>query len=282
MNMRAVIVRWLAVTFVVTSLSVGFSAHAQTEDETIARAKEHYINGKEHYAAKRYQEALDAFKESYNLSGEPNLLFNLGLCSEKVGDSERAIAYYEVYLEELPDSPDTELVRKRMENIINPPPPVETETEAEESVADSAQKEPEPKKTEVVQPPKTSEELAQYYNIDDENRKVFLPGVFLGIGGLVLAGGAITGGLAYKDYDSMKNSCSPNCSDDDVDGAKNQAIVADVLFGVGAVTVAIGVVLWIVKGVTEEKEETQPDSVELKAGMSPLPGGGGLMIEGRF
>lgn len=53
---------------------------------------------REHYAKKRYRQALEAFFEEHRLAPNPRIVFNIGLCFERLGDPARAYAYYEEYL----------------------------------------------------------------------------------------------------------------------------------------------------------------------------------------
>ncbi|MCP4674859.1 MAG: tetratricopeptide repeat protein [Deltaproteobacteria bacterium] len=271
--MRVTIWKWLVAILLMCS-----SGHVQAqsrENSRQAEAKALYIDGKTHFQAGKYNEALASFTASYNLSNEPNLLFNLGITSERLGDRERAIAYYEVYLEELPNAPDAAEVKARLEKLKTAPEP------APMPVA------PAPPPQEPARPPiaQTEDELPpDYYGLKEEEEEpkteVFWPGVPLGIGALLLAGGTITGISAYQKYNDLQDSCSPDCTNSQVKKAKNLALAADILYSGGAVAVVTGFILWI-SGSGKEKSDKSSLSA-WRAVPSGLPGGGGLTVQGRF
>ncbi len=232
-------------------------------------AKQHYIDGKIHFAEERFDEALASFTESYNLSGEPNLLFNLALTHEQLNDNQRAIAFYELYVEEVPDAPDLGDVKTQIEAL-------------KAKIAASSP----PPSAPPLDVPLSEKDPLTYYETDikekdgKERPGVFWPGVVVGAGGLLIASGVVTAILAQKEYDSLKNGCSPNCSDSDIKKAKGLAMATDFTFAFGGAAVVAGVVLWIVKKKNKKDEKKQP--VAVNPSVSVLFGGGGLIVEGQF
>ena len=69
--------------------------HAQSAKE---RAKSLYNAGSGHYSAGRYVEAIDAFKQAYQIKPVPVLLRTLAKVYEKLDDLPMAIDYYQRYL----------------------------------------------------------------------------------------------------------------------------------------------------------------------------------------
>ena len=63
-----------------------------------AHAKEAFKKGEALFRAGRYLEALAQFSGGYELSQRPLFLFNMGECARKLGQTERARAYYERYV----------------------------------------------------------------------------------------------------------------------------------------------------------------------------------------
>jgi tetratricopeptide (TPR) repeat protein len=63
-----------------------------------AHAKEAFKKGEALFRAGRYLEALAQFSGGYELSQRPLFLFNMGECARKLGQTERARAYYERYI----------------------------------------------------------------------------------------------------------------------------------------------------------------------------------------
>lgn len=232
---------------------------AKTPEVDLEQAKVKYEEGKAHYEAGEYDKALAAFTEAYNLSNKPDLLFNLGVCSEKIGDSTKAIAYYELYLEENPDAADRDDVAQRLAAL-------------KESQAEPA--EPEPAAA-APPPPEEEDELVVE---QEEDTEIFWPGAVIGLGGLILASGALTAIMAYNRYGDLEDSCSPDCSDSKVSKVKKAALAADIQFALGGAVVAAGVIWWV----TADDGEAEVEMAGLKGAPLVLPGGGGLVVEGEF
>jgi tetratricopeptide (TPR) repeat protein len=114
-------------------------ARAQSvNDQELARA--HYLLGQSAYNKTRYTEALHEFQEAFRLSRRPAFHYNIGICQERLGHLDDAIASYERYLAEdrtVPDRADVEshidaLKEKRQAELTaqaaaaHPPPPAAT------------------------------------------------------------------------------------------------------------------------------------------------------------
>ncbi|MDD5308169.1 MAG: tetratricopeptide repeat protein [Deltaproteobacteria bacterium] len=237
----------------------GLFALPATGRAELNKAKDRYKDGKALFEAGKIEEALAAFTDSYNASGNPDLLFNLGVCSERLGRKDKAVAYYELYLEEKPDAPDAADVRARVAALKAPPPrPVEPTTEAANP--------PAPARPELVVAP-----------VEEDDTGVPWPAVTVGAGALVLASGALTAILAYREYDFLKRECAPGCSDGRVEKARDMALAADIQFAVGGAAVVVGAVLWL----TRDKGRGDVAGVSVR----PVPGGSGgpgLAMAGRF
>ncbi len=74
------------------------AADTQTPASDAARAVQLNDTGSELYAAGNYAAALDAFQRAYALIPEPNLLFNIAGCHERLGQRTQAIEYYRWFL----------------------------------------------------------------------------------------------------------------------------------------------------------------------------------------
>ncbi len=278
--MRVTIWKWLVATLLMCSGGHVFAENLEGDQQEEAEAKALYVKGKTDFQAGKYNEALVSFTGSYNLSHEPNLLFNLGITSERLGDKERAIAYYEVYLEELPNASDAAEVKARLEKLREAPPPEPAFIPVEPAPAprvpaDDSEAPPIAQTEDVLQP--------DYYGLKEEEESksdVFWPGVPLGIGVLLLAGGTITGISAYQKYNDFQDSCSPDCTNSQVKKAKNLALAADILYAGGGVAIITGFILWLSDS---GKKKTEKSSYSAwRAVPTGLPGGGGLTVQGRF
>jgi hypothetical protein len=79
-------------------------AEAQPEPipEQLELARQAYANGAEAFAARDFKTAVDNFKESYRLSRNPLLLYNIGVTLEELGDKKLALFYYRKFLTDSP------------------------------------------------------------------------------------------------------------------------------------------------------------------------------------
>ena len=56
-----------------------------------------YKEGRAAYDRGRYDAAAEKFKQAYDLAGDPNLLFNLALVYDRLGDLPRSLEYMKRY-----------------------------------------------------------------------------------------------------------------------------------------------------------------------------------------
>lgn len=71
--------------------------------------------GRTAYDNGHFEDALERFRESYELSGRAGLLFNVGAAAERLQRQDEALAAYEAYLEAQPDAPNAANVRARVD-----------------------------------------------------------------------------------------------------------------------------------------------------------------------
>lgn len=76
---------------------------APTADE-LAKGKEHFARGKKLFDKKDYKGAVKEFKESFRLTRNPLLLYNIGYTFDQLGEKALALFYYQKYLEQAPSS----------------------------------------------------------------------------------------------------------------------------------------------------------------------------------
>lgn len=96
-------------------------------DADMQKAAQRFDEAEKYYKIGEYQKALDGYKEAYLLSGEADLLFNIGQCHRKLGHNDDALAAYHNYLREKPDASnksDVEAIIQDLETQKkNAPPP---------------------------------------------------------------------------------------------------------------------------------------------------------------
>jgi hypothetical protein len=87
-----------AATTACCALLCAGSAGADASASDATRALQLNDTGSELYAAGNYAAALQTFERAYALVAEPNLLFNIAGCHERLGERSQAIEYYRWFL----------------------------------------------------------------------------------------------------------------------------------------------------------------------------------------
>jgi tetratricopeptide (TPR) repeat protein len=77
-------------------------------------AREVFTAGQVAFAEGRYENALGYFTRAYELSGHPEMLFNIGTTADRLERSGEALEAFERYLEERPDAPNRAAVEPRI------------------------------------------------------------------------------------------------------------------------------------------------------------------------
>ena len=90
--------------------------HAQVSP-TETEARSVFDAGEVAFRDGRYADALVYFKRAYDLSHRPALLFNIGLCHDRLRDDDAAIEAYERYLSEVQTPPNRREVDDRLDAL---------------------------------------------------------------------------------------------------------------------------------------------------------------------
>ena len=77
-----------------------------------------------------------------------------------------------------------------------------------------------------------------------------------GVGVLALGGFAVFRAIGSSDYDSLQSSCSPNCSQSEVDKVKQKYLISNVALGVGAAAFVGALVLYMAQPQESSGAET--------------------------
>lgn len=229
--------------------------------ENDARARELFGNGRILFEEGRYEDAIAAWEEGYRLSPRPLFLYNIGNAWERLGKLEQALEYLHRYRAFAPAEERTTLerrIRSLETRIAEQPDP--------EVVPDPEAPDPEPPDPEVVPdpeppppPPKVGTESI----------------VLLGVGGAAIAAGTTLGILSLSSGSKAKEQCVEAgggylCGEPAqpfVKRQRSQAAAADVSFAVGAACLIGGTLTLL---------------LDAPVTPMPLPGGGGLVVGGRF
>lgn len=92
------------------------SAGAQTEPEKALAQKRHKV-GLQLYDISQFEKALVEFEEAYRLYPLPKMLHNIAMTHEALGNLDKAISNYRLFLEKLPESPNAPVVKTRINSL---------------------------------------------------------------------------------------------------------------------------------------------------------------------
>jgi tetratricopeptide (TPR) repeat protein len=237
------------------------------------RAKELFGKGDTAYSEGRYEEALSAFNEAYDLSGRPQLLFNISNAAERLGRYQEAVDALEKYLAS-GKAKDKDVVQKRIANLRKRLDDQKAEQDriAKEEEAKKQKEEEERKKREAEQAKQ------QPVAPPPEKPKPILPWILIGGGAAVFVTGGVFGVLTLGARSDAKSGCtdSPSghlCNDtarSALDREKTFGIIADVGMLAGLVLGGVGAYFLIT-----QKPTTEPS---VKVGVGP----GAIDLVGRF
>src|SRR5688572_30058227 len=85
--------------------------------------KQTYEKGSKAFQQKKYDVALELFMKVYEETKDPNTLFNIAQCHRKLNDPKNAVAYYEQFLKEIPETPYRAEIEKLLEEERKKLPP---------------------------------------------------------------------------------------------------------------------------------------------------------------
>jgi hypothetical protein len=88
------------------------AAPEQIERDKQARGL--FETGRQAYEDGRYRDAWAAFHDAYQLSGRPELLYNIGQTADRLGQDADALKAFRMYVERLPNAPNRRDVENRV------------------------------------------------------------------------------------------------------------------------------------------------------------------------
>jgi tetratricopeptide (TPR) repeat protein len=205
----------------VAVLLAGTSAAAQGEPPTgrDAQARGLFEAAKAAFAEGRFGDALRYFQEAHELSGRPELLFNIGNAAERARRDDIALSAYRRFLEELPDAPNEAFVRERIRFLEGsggkPGASVETSDEGDDPAAARAGDSRPPTPAEAARaelvPTAPGEELAPHAPVDRAERRGGIASRwwFWTIVGVAVAGAAAGLAIALSGKDTVYQTEDP-------------------------------------------------------------------------
>jgi tetratricopeptide (TPR) repeat protein len=178
----------LALTSFVLLLGVSSGLRAQ---EALEEARTAFAAGEAAFGAGRFDEAARHFERCFEITQEPDVLYNVAATYERMGRLEDAMASYRRYLELRPDTSDRAQIQSRIDAIAS-------------ELAARAAAEPEPEPAAAALPPVVSE--PEPPRIAPPPREPNTAAwVLSGVGAGLSIVGAILLGVAQADIDQVAN-----------------------------------------------------------------------------
>jgi len=250
----------LAVLFFGIAFVGGADAQGiQADEARLAEAKDAFDDGSRAYADGEFDSALASFRRAYELTGSPDLLYNIATVSDRMRRDEEALEAYQGYLDARPKSTDREHVEGRIEVL-------RAAIEAQKREELDAEIEARRAAIEAEARVKAERPLTQHVGPGPG------PWITIGVGGAAIVSGAVLLGLGQRDEKSVENA-APGSSYSSVQGMAEQgprrSKAGIALLAVGGAGV-LGGVIWQLTG---GHEETMP---EVSIGLN------GITVKGRF
>lgn len=261
---------WWCCSVLVASLLIPLHAHAQSRDDASEdgdkRARDLFLKGDRAYAEGDYEAALTAFEAAYALSARHALLYNMANAHERLGEYDKAVEKLRLFLPYASSSQE-KLIEKRIQSLqIRWDEKVAAEEKARAADPSGVQK------TTTTEP----EPEDQADPVEGKPSPPYLGYALAGVGALGLGLGTYFGMQALDARSTADEGCPDvggvrRCTADardSIDRDKSNSLMADVSFGVGIASAAVGV--WLI--LTHETSTREVDSATLVA--TPRPGGG--------
>lgn len=212
---------------VATDAVVGMASEPEPDAEAIV------AEAVARFQAKEYEAAVELFEEAYALSPEPNYLFNIGRVYEQAGELEKAVEYYERFVQ-LPEveigAREVALDRLRvLRGVLEETAQKQTGAEPAPQPPPEPVTEPEPEREPEPEPEPKGMRIAGF--------------VVLGAGVGLVGGGGAAAGLALQRKSELDTLVTLEERDRTVAKGKRNALTADILFGVGGAAIAAGAIL---------------------------------------
>lgn len=253
------------------------------------RAKDLFLEGDAAYAEGRYDAALKAFSEAYELSGRHQLLFNIGNCHERLGHLQEAADALDKYLV-TGKARDKDVIQKRVANLR-----VRAEEQRQQQAAAEAKRHEDEERRRREDEARRGEGggagpiVVSAPGANESPSKV-APIVLVGTGVALAGAGAVFGVLALGARSDVEAGCRDAdgggrlCSSDAKGAIGRDAtfsLLADVGIGVGVVAGAIGAV-WLVTSSSGTEEPKRASRARPTLDVASRPGGAELRLGGTF
>ena len=246
-------------------------AAGETTPEQQAKSDTLIEEGVEHYSSQRYNEAIECFKQAYEIIEEPELLFNIARSYEKMSNNEEAVRWYERFL----GAPNTnsDLRTLALHTIAALRQKIDAQKVAEDSegapsdgtsVSPEADTEPDTEASSDTTMPQSADTDSQVTDLSgsqdgssktEKMSPLKISGYsLLGGGVAALVVGSVFGGLLLAVKDDFDSSGLDPDRVQYREDMKRNALVCDIMFFGGAALVAAGGSLLIVERIKRKSK----------------------------
>ncbi len=254
-------------------LSVGFFAAVRpafAQEAKAAVAPEEQSNADaliqqavEHYGAQRYQEAADSFRQAYEILKEPELLFNVARCYEKMANAKEALDWYERFL--AAPNTTTELRTRALNSIAQLHREIAAEKaveKAEETTPQDAAAQTEPDAEQETEPAAAGPETQEMETTPptDAQAKHGPAGLriasysLIGVGLAGMITGGVFGGLSLAAKSDFESTTDEPVRVEYRNDMTRDALIFDIVFFSGVAVVTTGLSLFIADLVKRNSE----------------------------
>lgn len=178
---------FIGILVTVTWVALSATAVAQSDQQLDEAARLTFESAREAFVNGDYENALARFRQAFELSQRPGLLYNIAQSLDRLRRDEETVEALQAYLEAAPDAPNRPEVEARIRVLQRA-----LEERAQQARAEEGAEEPEPEE-DPVEPPRSSTEplSSPAAERSDDGIGVLHPAMFIAAGVLTLAGGGL-------------------------------------------------------------------------------------------
>jgi tetratricopeptide (TPR) repeat protein len=219
-------------TVVLVSLRVD-PVWAQPADPAArAQAAAHTRQGQAYFGRGDYDRAIAEYQAAFDLSGEPSLIFNIGLCYDRTDRPEQALQTFQRYLDLAPSGSVADEAHNDVARLV----PVVEKLRAERAIAAARRRDDDARRQAAAREAAEQQERTAA-------RRTTISRVFLITGAAFVAVGGASHVLAWRTRDQLAGDRNADDYFRDRDTFATQRNVAIVGYAAGAAVLATGAIL---------------------------------------